>query len=844
MASMAISLYIIYEFVQELKKETPDAKLMLAYESSVPSIVYSVDGYKIGEIFEERRYPKSLKQINPTLINAFLAAEDANFYEHSGIDKKALFRAGMNFIFGIGQKQGGSTITQQLAKSVLLSRERTLKRKIKDIILAQQIESMMTKDQILEMYLNTIFLGNNSYGVESAAKNYFRKSNIKLTLGESAMIAGLTPAPSSYAPTTNLSKAKIRQKFVLEQMLKLKYISAKQLQDALKETPKVHLASSPNTTVAPYFFAEVNKQLEAGIDGAVDYELLKKGGFKIFTTLNLKMQSEMVAATRKYMLQYQNYQAFKGPIKHYKSQVWEHSKAVINMPASQEEEEVVKAIVLDLVPNLDLAVVAVPQGIGLLLAEHHRWALKTMGKTVEKGVQDFANILKVGDQIHVQIKNASVPGRVLKSKEFKNSLESINQNLALNSEDSFGMDHLEIYELSDKEGIEVAALIMNPENGGVHAMVGGTSFQKNQFNHATQAKRQVGSSVKPLYYTLALDRGYGPATKIDTPPIVLGDWRPENYTKEFSGRTILRTSLVHSYNISSIQIFQALGSKGISELFKKLGLAWPKEDLSIALGSGEATLLQMVSAYTPFANKGTRVLPRLISRIENQKGEVILDTSHPNLWLLKNASDGLLTTQGANKFSPHVSVFSPGASYVGMRLMQDVINYGTGSAAQGVPGAAGKTGTTNRYSDSWFLGVTPELAAGVWFGFDDQRKSLGSSQGTGGKMAAPLWRDLVLIAQKTLDKKKWVEPKDLAYAKVNPQTGDISLDGGGMLLPMLPGSEPNSSTLKHILGFSAFDSLSSLEGGVSTSAPSAAVTSPISQGKPSEEEETSLRDLF
>ena len=391
-----------------------------------------------------------------------------------------------------------------------------------------------------------------------------------------------------------------------------------------------------------------------------------------------------------------------------------------------------------------------------------------------------------------------------------------------------GMEDLPIYALADKEGIELAGLVMDASNGGVLAMVGGRNFKENQFNHATQGKRQVGSSVKPLYYTYALDNGFSPASKIDTPPLVIGDWRPENYSKEFTGQTTLRNSLVHSYNISSIQLFQALGASNVAKVFASLGLNWPVEDLSVALGSGEATLLQMVSAYSPFAREGNRVLPRYIDRIEDSKGKVILDASSPKLLLLNsrvnanaihaktknlekdsNVNSKKQAAKSLNKPNSSSKIYSSEAAYVGMRLMRDVIQFGTGTAAAGVSGGAGKTGTTNRYSDAWFLGVAPGLVGGVWMGFDDPKKSLGAGQGTGGKMAAPLWKELMLLAQKVVQNKKWTEPPNISYAKINPETGALSLDGGGVIVPLVPGTEPSSPTLRHVLGFSAFDALMS-----------------------------------
>jgi penicillin-binding protein 1A len=369
---------------------------------------------------------------------------------------------------------------------------------------------------------------------------------------------------------------------------------------------------------------------------------------------------------------------------------------------------------------------------------------------------------------------------------------------------------------------------MDAQSGEVISMVGGSGFQNSQFNRVTQALRQVGSSVKPLYYALALDNGFSPASRIDSPPIVMGDWKPENYDKEFTGRTNFRTSLVHSYNISSIQLFKALGIPLITQQFKKLGLPWDEVNLAHALGAGSATVLQMAQAYSPFANNGKISEARYIKAIEDREGKVIVEGNDPKL----------RASPVAEKLKPEVEgqdplqVLSPAASYVIVRVMQDVLRFGTGTRAQGIPYAAGKTGTTNGYTDAWFIGVTPRIVCAVWIGFDDARKSLGND-GAGGKMAAPLWKQIMEGAVKLYPSTEWKIPENVVNVRVGVG-GDRISGTGGILMPAVAGTEPGKPQARDALG---------LDLGSPLAAPSAdsVETAPRNDNH---DDNTSLRRMF
>lgn len=806
-------IFVVKQYIARIDESLPPVSKLETYVPPTPTEIYSRDGEKIGELFDEKRYPVALNKISPLLIKAFLAAEDSRFYEHKGIDYQGIMRAGINYFLKKGNKQGGSTITQQLAKNLLLTKERTFDRKIKDILLAQKIEKSFSKEKILELYLNNLFLGNNSYGVEAAARNYFRKGNKDLTLAEAAIIAGLAPAPSAYAPTDNLEKAKVRQKFVLEQMIKSHWATEADATKAFQQKLKIYRAEAPNSQAAPYFLIEVKKQLE----NSIKLEGLTSAGYKINTTVDMRLQRFAQTKVKEFLKIHENRKGFKGPVKRHGSNFEVAAKRIVNAPVDSEDEDLERAMVVDLIPNLDAAIVVSRSGLGILIVEDHTWALKIVGKSREHKMMDFADVLNVGDEVNVRKINRTAPRRIAKSSERLLTIYDKYAHLYLNSQSN---KELRFLRLNDTEQVEASALVMHAQTGEVLAMIGGSSFENNEFNHATQARRQVGSSVKPLYYAYAMDHGFSPASQIDSPPIVIGDWKPENYSKEFNGRTTLRTSLIQSHNISSVQIFQALGATQVSQHFRKLGLDWPEADLSLALGSGEATLLQMVHAYSPFSNQGKLTEPLYITSIEDRDGNVLYDTTNsilrvslapqPKNKSVKmqvglNAKQKIKPESTANKKKADLQIISPEAAYVTMRVMQDVIRFGTGTRAAGISNAAGKTGTTNGYSDAWFMGVLPGLVSGVWVGFDDQRKSLGGTEGTGGRMAAPLWREIMSEVTRLYPQSEWTEPEGVTRIRIDPETGLLALGGGGIVVPVVNGTEPGAPGAKNALGLSAFD---------------------------------------
>lgn len=800
-AILALSAAIgVFLYVKKVEEELPPLSKLENLQLSLPALIYSRDGVKIGELFDEKRYPVPLAKINPMLVKAFLAAEDAEFYQHSGVDLGGTLRASLFYLTKSKSKQGGSTITQQLAKNLLLTRERTLSRKLKDILMARRIERAYSKDRILELYLNHIFLGNNSYGVEAAARNYFRKSNGSLSLAEAAMIAGLTPAPSAYAPTENLQKAKTRQRFVLDQMQRHGWAKPEEVQAALAENLSINRAESPNTKLAPYFMMEVMKQLE----DSLKLEGLKSRGYRITTTLDYKMQRLAQQAVVEGLKAHAEKKGFRGPVRRLGADFQGGLAEILKKPFTPGEEYEL-AVVVDLFPGLDAVAIVAQQGLGILLAEDHRWALSASRVKERGALQDFANVLAIGDVVHVQRLERGTPKRIEQGKKLLSGLSQYRESFAQPP----AHEGIRYYGLTDTEGVESAALVMEAESGAVRAMVGGENFLNSQFNRATQAKRQVGSSVKPLYYGLAQDAGFSPASQIDSPPLVIGDWKPENYDREFIGRTSLRRSLILSFNISSIQLFQALGLKKIHRHFQRLGLDWPEGDLSLALGSGSASLLQMVQAYSPFANQGRVSFAHYIEKIEDRQGKVVMEwpdgklavQAVPEAHQNREAAPEKPGSQAKEApESPFPQVLSPQAAYVTSRMMQDVIRWGTGTKAAGVsPEAAGKTGTTNGYTDAWFMGVVPNMVLGVWLGYDDSRKSLGS-KGTGGTMAAPIWREVLKAALREEPAPKWQEPEGINYVRTSVESGGFASDGAGISVPVVSGTEPGAPGARNALG--------------------------------------------
>lgn len=788
-----ITGFSIYEF-RKIKRTLPNLEKLYNYEPALPTVIYSQDGVKIAEIFEERRYPVLINEISPFLKNAFIAAEDADFYNHHGLDWKGFMRALLHFVTFSNQKQGGSTITQQLAKNVLLTKERTIIRKIKDIIISNEIEDSFPKDKILELYLNTIYLGNGSYGVEAAAQNYFRKNNMKLTLAEAALIAGLTPAPSAYDPNDNFQAAKSRQIYVLDRMLKTGMITKNQFDRAMNENFIYFRAESPNNKIAPYFVEEIKKQLTNNLE----IENLGKSGLTVYTTLNSKIQNATQIAIQNFADAYQSRRSFKGAIKQHGVNYKDHLKEFINTKPKDNEEE--RAIVAFINEEIQAVGIVTQKGGGVILEEDILWALNAEINK-ETGDTDINNVLKVGDEIHVQKLNKKMQTRITNDKKFMGTLNSFLKNFNNPSKDSFGR-----YTLTDTVGIEAAAMVMDSKTGEVLAMVGGEHFLVSQFNRATQAERQVGSSVKPLYYSYAIDCGFSPASKIDSPKIDLDGWQPENYGGKESGRTTLMQSLALSYNIPSIFLYHVMGPSKVTRHLTRFGFNWPYSDLSVALGAGTASLLKMVQAYSIFPNAGKVTLAYYINEVVDRNGEVLYSAKNEKLYPLKIQPQfpedaPMLPGKIVEKENEidQLQMISPQAAYVTLDLLRTAVHIGTGQGVLGIGNyVGGKTGTTNANTDAWFLGIASQLVGGVWVGYDDNSKTLGSG-GTGSGMAAPIWKTMMQGAVKNYSLKNWTKPTGVHEIVIDKTSGEKSTGSDAISVYVIDGTEPGGGFARDAL---------------------------------------------
>ena len=663
----------------------PDISDLYDYRPKLPLRVFSAEGKLIGEFGEERRHLLPIKEIPKVMTDAVLAIEDARFYEHGGIDYKGVLRAALANL-GRLKSQGASTITMQVARNVYLSSEKTYTRKIYEILLTLKLEHMLTKDQILEIYMNQIFLGNRSYGFAAASEAYFDKPLKNITIAQAAMLAGLPKAPSAYNPISNPNRARSRQLHIIDRMLENDFITTQQAAAARQEEIKVKPASDSSRAHAEYV-AETVRQLMFAQYGNETYTR----GLNVYTTVRAADQEAAYEALRRGIMDYERRQIYRGPEK------------FVTLPADAKVVE----------DALDDALEEHPDNGDVLSAvvleadSRHIKAMRQNGELVEitgEGLRPAHSGLSEKAPPNIRIRRGAVI-RVTKTR--KNSWE--------------------ITQLPEVEGAFVA---IDPRDGSIKALVGGFDFEKNKFNHVTQAWRQPGSSFKPFIYSAALEKGFTPSTIINDAPLffdagVTGGqpWEPKNYDGKFEGPLTLRRGLAKSKNMISIRLLQAVGTQNAQEWITRFGFDEDKHPayLTMALGAGSVTAMQMASAYSVFANGGYRINPWLITKVTEQKGRVLLETKRPTL------DESMRVIDARNAF-------------IMERLLQEVTLSGTAAAAQATlkrPDLYGKTGTTNDSLDAWFAGFQPTLMAVTWIGYDSPHK-LGNRE-TGGGLALPIW---------------------------------------------------------------------------------------------------------
>ncbi len=720
---------VIYHFNRNL----PDIQSLKNYNPPVVTRVYSDNGKLIGEFYKEKRIYVPISKIPDIVKNAFIAAEDENFYHHKGLDILSILRALFKDIKAGKIVQGGSTITQQVVKSFLLTPRKTFQRKIKEIILAYKIENFLTKDDILNLYLNQIYLGYNSYGVAAAAENYFGKTLDELTIGEAAMLAGLPKAPSLYSPANNFMKAKERQLYVLKQMVKNKMITQEQAIKAFKEKIKIKKRINYNLTVAPYY-----------LDYIRDYMVKKYGedalytaGFKVYTSVDLKLQDYARKALRDGLEAYEHRRGFSGPIEHVsklsiKTYI-NNLKKKNNLPVKLNK--IYKAIITYIDKKNNYAIISLGNLTGYLRYKDNRWiSYKRLPKKRKKFIsKNLSKILNIGDVIYVQF--------------FKRISKTY------------------FFHLYEPVKVNGAIMSVEPKTGLVKAMVGGYSYSKNQFNRAYQARRLTGSGFKPIIYAAAFAKGFTPATIIlDTPEVFYIPeqhryWKPENYERRFYGPTTLRDALVHSRNVVTVKLLKKIGIDYAIKFARKLKITSPlNHDLSMALGSSALTLLELVRAYSIFANEGNNVNLIFIKKIVDRKGKVI-----ENNFNFDNIDFKL-------GFIKKAQVISPQVAYLITSVLEDVIKRGTGRRVRSINRpCAGKTGTTNDYKDAWFFGYTPDLTTGVYVGYD-KVQTLGPKE-TGSRAASPIWLEFMKKALENIPPKMFPIPSGIIFKKIDIRNG-------------------------------------------------------------------------
>ncbi|RPG97048.1 MAG: PBP1A family penicillin-binding protein [Candidatus Pelagibacter sp. TMED239] len=723
-AFLLLSGILILSILWTYSNNIPDYKFLKKYKPPVSSKVYSGNGELVADFSKEKRIFVPYNSIPKNVIYSFLSAEDKNFFSHPGVDAKGVLRAFINNISNIissNRLEGASTITQQVAKNFLLTNEVSLNRKIKEAILAFRIERALSKERILELYLNQIYLGSGAYGVAAASLEYFDKSIKDLDYAESALLAALPKAPSKYNPYRNKELAKFRRNLVLKNLFDNKYIDFqlyKKLQDEqikLNKSKKVYLED------AQYYIEDVRKSV---ID-SLSYNKVYKQGFNINTPINLKLQTIATETLRDGLISYDKRKGWRG--------------ALVNKSYNENWNKDLDKFELEKSINWKLAMVKKINKFSALIETEDKLNGKIEFKDISWTKKEFDQILKIGDIIYV--------------KKIKGNNYSLKQLPKING----GM------------------VVMDPYTGRVLALSGGFSFKKSEFNRATQALRQPGSAFKPFVYALALENNYTPTSLILDAPLVLEQgvdlkmWKPENYGKKFYGPSTLRTGLEKSRNLMTVRIAKDLGIKKIIDFSKNLGIYEnPDELLSISLGSAETTLLKLTSAYSAFLNGGKLVNPILIDRIQDSEGKTILNND--KRMCINCDQISYLGKDYPSIKNNYKQVFSPQTAYQMTSILEGVVQRGTGKKLRDLKlNIAGKTGTTNKNTDTWFIGFTSNLLIGVYIG-NDNPKPLGKYE-TGSKTALPIFKEFIKAAVTKSEARPFKASEGIIMMVVDPKTG-------------------------------------------------------------------------
>ena len=701
----------------------PSLDALTDYRPKIPLRVYTADGILIGEFGEERRSVVAIGDVPNIMKQAILAAEDERFYQHKGVDYQGVIRAAYSNLTSGGRRQGASTITMQVARNFFLSKEKTLTRKLYEALLAFKIEASLSKDEILQLYINQIYLGQRAYGFAEAAQIYFGKALKDVNVAEAAMLAGLPKAPSSFNPVVNPKRAKQRQLYVLRRMHDLGYITDAQFAEAQK-APIVVKRQANEYAVHAEYVAEMVRQMLYERFGDDAYTK----GYRVYTTITKADQEEAYDALRRGVMDYDKRHGYRGP------------EGYIELPPEGQPDDVIEEALAD-APDSDELQPAV---------------------VLEASAKQVRAYRRGGEVVTISGEGLKFAQKMLDDKVAPN--KRIRRGALIRIE----QDEKHNWQILQLPDVEAALVAVSPSDGRVRALVGGFDFNLNKFNHVTQAWRQPGSSFKPFVYSAALEKGFTPATIVDDAPIVVDaaqtgsqTWEPHNYDGKYDGPIRLRVGLAKSKNMVAIRVLQAIGPQYAQDYITRFGFDADKHPpyLTLALGAGSVTPWQMARGYAVFANGGYRIEPYVVQRIVDDRGNVLAQAQPP-----RAGDDSLRVIDARNAF-------------VMDSMLHDVVRYGTGARAMslGRKDLAGKTGTTNDLVDAWFAGYQPSLVAIAWVGFDEPRK-LGNHE-TGAVAALPIWMNYMGKALKGVGEMFQPVPDGVVSVKVNPDTGLPAPDG-------------------------------------------------------------------
>ncbi len=719
-------LFIIFIFstLWYFSADLPDYKILSNYKPPISSRVHSGEGQLLAEYALQKRLFIPYESIPRLVINSFLSAEDKNFFSHPGIDAKSITRAiikNIKNIFSSKRLEGASTITQQVAKNFLLTNEVSIKRKIKEAILAFRIERAFTKERIMELYLNQIYLGEGAYGIAAASLEYFDKAVSDLNYEEASLLAALPKAPSKYNPYKSKEKATIRRNIVLKNLYENSYINNEEYKNLIKKKIKLKKRKIKLVEEANFYSEEVRRI----VSDTYGYDDLYKGGLSIRTPLNSFYQVEALKSLREGIEEYDKRHGWRGPLTNMKNEKWKKNVKDLFIDKSLNWK-LAKVIQID---KLSTQIKTIDDEIGFIDFKNVSWTRK----------KTFGEIFKINDIIYVE--------KIKSNKWNLKQLPEINGGI----------------------------VVMDPYTGRVLAMAGGFSYNLSEFNRATQAKRQPGSAFKPFVYAAALENGFTPSTLVLDAPFVMDQgegkktWKPENYGKKFYGPSTLRTGIEKSRNLMTVRVAQKVGFDEISKITNNFGIYKNiPEVLSVSLGAAETTLIKLTNAYCTFVNGGKKVTPIFIDRIQDRRGKTIFNADKRKCLGCEDISylkDEIPTIQDNSE-----QIISAQTAYQITSMMEGAVQRGTGRKLRNLKlTLAGKTGTTNKNMDAWFLGYTSKLVIGVYVGFDEP-KTLGKYE-TGAKAALPIFKKFVQKVIKKKDARPFKIPKNINLVLVDADTG-------------------------------------------------------------------------